>query len=165
MSTDRDLVWGFRCAFAWAEERDTGGVPALLALEHAFDRVGTLMVEVTPGASPQELAAGYRSFARERLLSPASPVAICVALLPETVPDPMGTQAQGPTQSTPDRVLFLWFVEGEAGNQLDTLIDEHESSLARSGLGRPVWSSTFRSTVVGSDTYMDQLWLDEETAS
>jgi hypothetical protein len=56
------------------------------------------------------------------------------------------------------RFLQLHFCNGDAAGDWDAGYGRFGQELEASGLARHLWTAPFIQTVVGTDTYSDQLW-------
>jgi hypothetical protein len=138
----------------WRAYRDRDPIPVELALDVRYPGMVAFFVEPT-GA--QEAVDDWFDGYLPGWLD-GSPVASVVAWSPEplldTKPDfvPVDPNAG-------ERVLHVHFVEG------DPLAEWHRwaslaADLEAAGVGRVVWASPFAQTHMGTDDYVDQLWVD-----
>jgi len=132
-----------------ADER-TGtadGVPAELALDRRFSGLVAMIGEQAEGASTDDVLAwaGARPCPAELVLT--------------FTPRPLFDDAPGdvPRDTVSNRFLQLAFVDGDPLEAFDERFVAYGDELAASGLGRIVFASPFLATVVGTDTYTDQL--------
>jgi hypothetical protein len=138
----------------WRAYRDRDPIPVELALDVRYPGMVAFFVEPTDGqdAVDEWFDANLPAWLE------GSPVASVVAWSPEplldTKPDfvPVDPNAG-------ERVLHVHFVEG------DPLAEWHRweslaADLEAAGVGRVVWASPFAQTHMGTDTYVDQLWVD-----
>ena len=66
-----------------------------------------------------------------------------------------------PRESARDnRTVLLWFLDGPPETSWEPVIAEHRRRLEEAGKGTVVAALPFKPTVVGTDTYTDQLWVD-----
>ena len=138
--------------------RDPDGVPIELALDHHFAGSVTVALQRTDGVSADELAQWLRTEGMPPVLD-GGPVALGSTWTPEHMGDntsqaPMdlGTPAGGD-----DRSLQLFFTDTDVRESWDRFVDYGER-VAASGLATVVGAAPFHRTVVGTDTYTDQLW-------
>jgi hypothetical protein len=131
-------------------------VPIELALDHRYAGLVSLFVEPEPGVAQETVDEWFDGYLPAWIRGSA--VASASAWSPEplldTKPDFVPTD---PTAG--ERVLHLHYVEGDP---LGTW-DHHRrlaGDLAASGVGRVVFAAPFIPTVIGTDRYIDQLWLD-----
>ena len=59
--------------------------------------------------------------------------------------------------ATHRRFMQLWFVDDKPESVWST-VESTAKEFGASGLGRIVFASPFKPTIVGTDTYTDQLW-------
>ena len=71
---------------------------------------------------------------------------------PKNAPMDLGSRAGGP-----ERLLQLFFLHGDVKDSLDR-IREYTDALESGGLAKVRLAAPFYKTVVGTDTYVDQLW-------
>jgi hypothetical protein len=84
-----------------------------------------------------------------------------VALVAGFTPLPLLADAPGdvPQLAAPDdRLMLLWFLDVDPAEAWSTTFAGHYDALAASGAGNLLWAGPFIPTVVGTDTYTDQLW-------
>jgi hypothetical protein len=152
---ERDFVLGFDGRSVLARSR-TGGVPPELALDHRFGHLVVSVVEPAPGRSAEEAAVAYDAHVAAGLLGAGSPVEICTAFSSIRAADPRQGRDADPPRSADDLVV-LWFCRTDPALQWDELLDLQERGVEEGGDGRVAWVSPFVPTVVGTDTYMDEL--------
>jgi hypothetical protein len=153
---ERDYVFGFDARLAFSQKRQPDGVPAVLALDHRFGHLGMTVIEPSPDRPAEESAEAYVTGCLPGLLQPGSPIDLCVGFVAARA-----TQAR--ERRDPDEVVVpadlvvLWFCETDPTAQWSDLVEAQAEGAAAAGLGRIVWVSPFVATVVGTDTYLDQL--------
>jgi hypothetical protein len=130
-----------------------------LAFEHQYPALAVVRVRSAATESGKPGQDSHRRLMQERLL-PGSDVAICVALKPESLPDPMHQDHPGAPKMEQESTLLLWFLDRPPSSDWLQLLDTYESLLAEEGVGDLEWASTFSPLIVGTDTYLDDLWLD-----
>lgn len=156
MFNERDHIHTGLYRFEWEHRRDEDGVPAELTLDHRFPGLVSVFVEAAAGSTPAEVGAWYRDQYLPSVLS-GSPAASVLAFTPL----PLLADAPGdvPRDAAADqRLLLLFFVDTEPAAAWDSIFAGQGEALAASGRGRVVWASPYLPTVVGTDTYTDQLW-------
>lgn len=151
MFEHRDHIHTLLYNFGWAVGRDDDGVPPELALDHPYTALVAQFLERADGVDWRDLEAWFRERSGE---TPD----IGQTLLLRPIPLPEGAPVTQPgMDGLRSRSLLLRFGDGtpaHAGAQAaDQLAD-----LEADGLGRLLWSSPFRPTIPGTDTYTDQLW-------
>ena len=138
--------------------RDPDGVPIELALDHGYEGSVTVAVQRTEGVDADELAEWMSDQGIPPLLAGSD-----IAMGSIWKPEPMGDNtAQAPMDlgtppGGPDRTLQLFFTESDVRQSWDRFGDYAER-VAASGLARVVFTGPFHRTIVGTDTYSDQLW-------
>ena len=154
---ERDFVFGYDGRLAFSAGRDVGAVPPELALDRRFPHLGLSLIELSAGSTPaDDAAAGYRSQCVPLVQAPGSPVALCMGFLGPRVTQGAEHRTPGAQPPADDLVVF-WFCDRDPLDEWEHLVAAHEKGVTAAGVGRVVWSSPFLATVVGTDTYMDQL--------
>lgn len=140
---------------AFVAERDADGVPVELALDHRFPGMVAVVGQAAESASVDDASSWCREWLEKKIAG--SPIALVL----HATPRPLLADRPADVPSTPgedQRFLQLWFVNQPA---LDAW-DEHLAGLAgeieAGGQAELLWASPFLPTVVGTDTYTDQLW-------
>ena len=157
--------------------RDDDGVPVELALDHRYPGLGVVVVEPAEGVSQDELRTWLRAEAVPDLL--AAPGVDMVAdwklpppLTPEQLaamapaqsepgakpaPGAPGGPSLGAPGGSPDRVVQLAFIEGDPRPAWDAF-RAYAKTIEAGGKGTVTFAAPFIKTVVGTDTYVDQIW-------
>ncbi|HXJ33797.1 MAG TPA: hypothetical protein VMS22_07115 [Candidatus Eisenbacteria bacterium] len=137
----------------WTLYRDADPVPIELALDHGFAGMAMLAVRRAPGVSAAAVDAWWRA-----ALPPAiagTPIATCASW--SAVPQ-RGAPMDIPVVDEPERLrMHLFFLDTDplrTWHRFETLGRE----LAASKLGEVVFASPWLPTIVGTDTYTDELW-------
>jgi hypothetical protein len=117
---------------AWFDGRD--GLPAAQLHERLSDKLLPALLD----GSPIELASSWTPSAGENA--------------PKDVPMDLGTQAGGP-----ERLCQLFFVGGDVRDALGGL-RQYTDGIEADGLADTRLVAPFLRTIVGTDTYTDQLW-------
>ncbi len=143
----------------WATYRDSDPVPLELALDHGFAGLVVVALDRTESTSEEEL----QSFLRDEAL-PAlhkdSPVAIAASWKP--VPMAGGSSSGAPMDlGTPsggeERTLQMFFCDEEPAGMW-ARVQAYTTAVEASGKAEVVFAGPFIPTVVGTDTYVDELW-------
>lgn len=145
----------------WTSYRDDYPVPLELALDHRYAGLITAFVERAEGIDEDDFQAFLRDTALPALLAD-SPIAMAAQWKPEppsnsptsNAPMPLGSAAGGP-----ERTMQLMFSEVRPDQVWDR-VRAYGEHVDGSGLGRVLFCAPFLPTIVGTDTYTDQLWLD-----
>ena len=147
MFEHRDHVHTQMYRYEWGVNRDQGGVPAELALDHPWK--GLVVVWAEADDRDATLARYRDEIVPEQLAG--SGAALCLCFTP--IPMPSG-QPSGVSESSGDegRFLRLYFLDREP----DGVFAETFRSLDEPA--RIELASAFHPTVPGTDTYTDQLW-------
>lgn len=139
--------------------RDADPVPIELALHHDYRGLVNVFLERPSSLPREELERWLEAEAAPRLLAGSS-----VAALSSWSPHPT---KGGPTETAPmdlgsapggdERTLQLLFLDDDPRAGWDR-VREYAREIDASGLARVIFASPFFPTVVGTDTYTDQLW-------
>lgn len=151
MFEHRDHIHTLLYNHGWSVGRDDDGVPPELALDHPYTALVAQFVERADGVDWRELEPW---FAERRSDTPG----IGQTLLFRPIPLPEGAPVTQPgMEGLRRRSLLLRFADADPAVAAAQASDQADA-LASSGLGRVLWSSAFRPTIPGTDTYTDQLW-------
>lgn len=138
--------------------RDADPVPIELALDHGYAGLAVVAVDPAEGVSDDALGTHLEAHALPALMND-SPIASMVAWRyvkmgegTENAPMDLG-MPPGP----PERRLQLFFIEA-APDEVWDRFHVYADDLAASGMGSVRFAAPFLPTVVGTDTYADQLW-------
>lgn len=138
-------------------ERDADGVPIELALDHRYEGLVAVVGQSTEGVDPADTSV----WVREAL--PARIAGTPIAQVLHALPRPLLADAPGdvPRAEGEDRrFLQLFFLETGGAESWDANFADLADAYASGGTAEVLWASPFRPTVVGTDTYTDQLWSD-----
>jgi hypothetical protein len=143
-----------------AAYRDEDPVPVELALDHHYDAIVAVFLDGRDGAEAAEVH--ERCIASGALpdLLADSQVEIAAAWTPrpefrnsrDSAPMSLGTPGGGE-----NRLVHLLFVEGDVRAALPK-IRAYTDRLAQEDIADVLLAAPFLRTVVGTDTYVDQLW-------
>lgn len=136
--------------------RDADPVPMLLALDAAYDGIVIAWFDARDGKEAPELLDQLRTAALPALLADG-PIEIAASFRPNANPakdQPMdlGTPAGGP-----ERLCQIFFVRGEVTDVLDR-VRTYTDAIEGSGVADVRLVAPFFRTVLGTDTYVDELW-------
>ncbi len=159
-----------RYAYASTTYRDDDGVPVELAFDHHYRGLGVVMLEPAGQATPEaviaesEQAAGRQLFGDRRIDMVVSLVPfVRTAVVPEAAPGekPAPGAPGGPSLGTeggsPERVLQLVLIE-TGPVEVWERVRAYAADLEASGTARATFVAPFHRSVVGTDTYVDQIW-------
>ena len=145
--------------FRSAVQRDADPVPVELALDHRYRGLAVASLERAPGASDAALDAWLEREALPKLLA-ASPIATAALFTPHATagsPTENAPMDLGSAPGGPERRLALCFLECDPRECWERL-RAFASAVDASGLARALFVAPFLPTVIGTDTYTDQLW-------
>jgi hypothetical protein len=147
----RDHIHTLLYNHGWAVGRDADGVPPELALDHPYTSLVVQFVERADGVDWRDLEAWFAA-------RTADTPTIGQTLLQRPIPLPESAPVTQPgLDNLRRRSLLLRFSDDTPSAAAEEAADQAEL-LATEGLGEVIWSSPFRPTIVGTDTYTDQLW-------
>jgi hypothetical protein len=153
---ERHYVFGFDGRLAFTAGRDPDGVAAELALDHRFGYLGMTVIEPAPGRAAEDGAEIYAAACVPRLLGAGSPIDLCVGFLASRATKAR-ERREGDEVAGPDDLVVLWFCETDPTSQWQDLVTVQAEAVRAGGIGQVVWVSPFVASVVGTDTYMDEL--------
>ncbi len=137
--------------------RDADPVPVDLALDHGYDGIVLAWFDATDGDAHGLHAALAGTLLPDLLRGSA--IAIASSWTPSpgqnaerNEPMDLGTRAGGP-----ERLCQLFFVKGDVRDSLDRF-HAYTSGVEAAGLAATRLVAPFLRTIVGTDTYVDQLW-------
>jgi hypothetical protein len=173
---ERTLVHSGIYRYLGAAHREPDGVPVELAFDHGYPGLGVVVVEPAPGTTRDDLQAALdakataafatdsrvdmvASFgvldteaARARNAPPsASPTDA------PTAPGQPGGPSLGSAGGSDDRIVQLAFVEGAPDDAWDWF-RSYADAIELTGHGTVTFAAPFFAAVVGTDTYLDELW-------
>jgi len=135
--------------------RDKDPVPLTVALDHRFAGLVSVALDRNEGVTEDDLIAWLDTEALPNLLE-GSTIACASSWKPEPrtgdVPMDLGT-----TPGTEARQLQVMFVDDRPETAWDDIV-AYSEAIAGSGLATMRWASPFIPTIIGTDTYTDELW-------
>ena len=141
-----------------ASYRDDDPVPVELALDHGYDGLIIVWMDGSNGRDADALRVELEGALVPKLLAGSS-IEIVSSWTPSAgendprdVPMDLGSKAGGP-----ERLLQLMFVRGDVRDALDG-VRAYTQSIESEGLATTRLVAPFFRTVVGTDTYVDELW-------
>jgi hypothetical protein len=135
--------------------RDSDGVPVELALHHDYRGLGVVVIEPADEVSPADLLAWLEGAAPG--WASISSWTLSPAFRPENRQATASPMSLGSDGGDPDRVLQLVFCERDPEVCWDG-IRRYTARIDQGGRGRVSFAAPFLPTVVGTDTYTDELW-------
>jgi hypothetical protein len=141
-----------------AAYRDDDPVPIELALDHGYDGIVIVWMDATGGRDARALRSELDAALVPKLLV-GSPIEIASSWTPSAgendprdVPMDLGSKAGGP-----ERLVQLLFVHGDVRASLGA-VRAYTDAVEAGGLATVRLVAPFFRTVVGTDTYVDELW-------
>lgn len=139
--------------------RDPDGVPVELALDHRFGGLVSIHVDRAEDVKHPAFDEWFDDVGRPLLLGPESPAAIVSSWRPII---PKGADGDAPMDlgsgpGTRQRSLQMVFLDDDPADSWGR-IRTYCSAVDASGLATVALAAPFIPTVVGTDTYADQLW-------
>jgi hypothetical protein len=134
--------------------RDVDPVPIQLALDHGYPGIAMIATDRAAGVSEEEFAAWtaeFDGFAGGPIASVASWRPQPRDEITSNAPMDLGTGPGGP-----ERTMQLAFLEGDTQEAWEA-VRRYVAAIDASGKGRVCFAGPFHKTVVGTDTYADQL--------
>ncbi len=158
MFEERDHVHTLLYDFVWEHRRDPDGVPVELALDHPYRGFVPVFIDRAEGVTNEELWDWLRNEHLPGLMtgSDADLVAAFTPIALET--DAPGDVPREAANAT--RTVLLWFLNTPPEVAWEPVFAKHRRRLEKSGKGKVVAALPFIPTIVGTDTYTDQLWSD-----
>ena len=137
--------------------RDDDPVPIDLALDRGYPGLVVLWWDAPEGTEASDLHEAVGQHTRALLAGSAIEIASSWTPSapdegPRDVPMDLGSPAGGP-----NRLVQLLLVDGDVREALDA-VRAYAGDVEAEGLGRLQLAAPFFATVVGTDTYVDQLW-------
>jgi len=148
MFPHRDHVHTLMYKVAGEQHATEDGVPTELALDRRYPGLAMFMFELAEGITLDQV----NTWSESRPLSADQMVRFTPIPLLADAPSDV------PRDESRDRVLQLFFLEGDPVDAWDSNFAALGDEFAKAGLGRVVFASPFRATVPGTDTYTDELW-------
>ena len=147
MFAERDHIHTLLYRYAGELQAHPGGCPAELALDRHFPGLVVTIAEPADGVDPDALLAHHRGG--------DLPAEVMVAATP--LPLLADRPGDVPADTATNRVLMMWFVDGDPLAVWDEHFAGMGEALESAGLGTIVFASPFLSTVPGSDRYTNEL--------
>ncbi|HKY13331.1 MAG TPA: hypothetical protein VJM33_00300 [Microthrixaceae bacterium] len=142
------------------EYRDDDPVPVELALDHRYRGLVSVHVDRAEGVKHPAFDEWFAAEGRALMLDDDSPFAMAASWRPIIPRVPEGQQAPmelGSGPGTPARSLQLFFSDEDPATVWDRVRD-YGAAIDASGVATVRLAAPFIPTVIGTDTYTDQLW-------
>jgi len=143
----------------WSHYRDIDPVPIELALDHPYQGLAVVAVDPAEGVSTEALNAHLTDEALPALMA-GSTVASMVSwsyIEPADGPTDRAPMDLGTPAGPAARQVQMFFCDGDPAAVWPRFRD-YAVGLKDAGTGEVVFAAPFHSTIVGTDTYTDQLW-------
>ena len=152
---ERDHVHTVLFDHLGAAYRDADPVPVQLALDHGYDGLAIVATDRAEGVDEAEFLAWTEASKAWREGSIAS----IASWRPQPRDEITGNAPMdlGTSPGGPERTLQLAFLEGDTARAWQD-VEAYVRAVDASGMGRVCFAGPFHRTVVGTDTYADQLW-------
>ncbi len=158
MFEERDHVHTLLYNYQWEARRDPDGVPVELALDHPYRGFVPVFIDRSEDISNEEFWNWLRTEHLPSLL-PGTDADLVAAFTPIALE--VDAPGDVPREAASDRrTVLLWFLNTPPESAWEPTIAEHTRQLEASGKGKVVAALPFIPTIVGTDTYTDQLWVD-----
>jgi len=148
------------CNQPWSQYRDEDPVPIELALDHPYAGLGNVFIDRADDVDEEDLIAFLAETALPELMADDSPVASCVSWKPierDDATDGNAPMDLGSPTGGSERTMQMFFLERDPRECWDRF-ERYAETVNASGLGSVVLAAAFVPTIVGTDTYTDQLW-------
>ncbi len=140
--------------------RDPDGVPLTLALDHKYSGIFLVFID---GKDGRDAAATHADLSKEVLPKAleGSKLDIASSWLPTEAFRGSGRSGQPMALGSPggdtNRLCQIFFTDGDVREQVDA-VRAYTDAVDASGIGEVLLAAPFIRTVVGTDTYVDQIW-------
>lgn len=134
-----------------------GGVPLELALDHDYPGLAVVAIEPSGGTARESLIDRLDSELVRGLLDGGAVDLVSSWRVKPWPSDHNVPMKRGSAGGTPDRILQLCFLEHDPVKCWDEF-HAYAAAVDQSGMGRVTFAAPFIPTVVGTDTYTDELW-------
>jgi hypothetical protein len=146
--------------YVGVDYRDPDGVPLTLALDHKYDAIIAVWLD---GRDGRDAAATHADLSKQLLpeVLNGSTLDIAASWIPSEGFRGSGRSGQPMALGTPgggdNRLCQLFFCEGDVRTQLDRM-HAYTEAVEKAGIADVLLAAPFLRTVVGTDTYVDQIW-------
>ena len=158
MFLKRDHVHTLLYNFAWEYRREPDGVPVELALDHPYRGLVAVFLDRCRRTTNEELWSWLRSEHLPSLL-PGTDADLVAAFTPIALEVDAPGDVPANRRATTAPVL-LFFLNTPPEVAWEPVFVEHRRRVEESGRATVVAMLPFIPTIVGTDTYTDQLWVD-----
>lgn len=133
------------------------GVPVELALNHQYQGLAVVVVEPAAGVDRDDLIRQLEDGPARRLLDGGNVDMVSSWKVIPRPPDAQSPMSLGTDGGAENRVVQLCFLEREPSGMWDRF-HAYAKDVEATGAGTVTFAAPFVPTVVGTDTYTDQLW-------
>lgn len=144
-------------SFLGADYRDEDPVPVMLALDRHYQGMIVMWFDGMDGAKPAESLAKLREKCLPEMLK-GSKIEIAATWAPFLSDEPRSSPMDlGAGPGGPTRFCQLMFTDSDPKESIDTL-KAYADAAEQAGIAKLSLCAPFKKTIVGTDTYADQLW-------
>jgi hypothetical protein len=155
MFEGRDHIHTLIYANRWDISRDAEGVPAPLALDHPWGGLVVLMVDRNPDVDPRTSSAWLRDEVIPAAMAD-TPWALTVGLSPIPLPKEAPV-FQPPNPGEENRMALMCFTDTDPRQCWD-VFERVAATISARDQASVSYAAPFIPTIMGTDTYTDQLW-------
>ncbi len=143
----------------WSHYRDPDGVPIELSLDHPYEGLAVVAVDPAAGVDTASLNAHLSGVALPELMNGSS----VASMVSWTYVDPTGGETErapmdlGTPAGPVERQVQMFFLNSNPADCWDGFV-QYAEGLTDAGMANVVFAAPFLPTIVGTDTYTDQLW-------
>ena len=148
MFNERDHIHTALYEYAGEANAPGSSMPVELALDRHYEGMITLIGEMADGIDAAAVTSWFQDL----------PCPGDVALIGTPLPLRGDRPSDVPDTQAANRVLIMTWVEDDPLKAFDDRFASLGDQFAGAGLGQIVFASPFLTTVLGTDTYTDQLW-------
>jgi hypothetical protein len=155
MFGERDHIHTLLYDYAW-EYGEPDGVGSALALDHPYDGVVAVMGEAEESVGRDGAAEWFRS---EVLPDMVKNTSVDQVIAWNPLPLLMDAPGDVPrSEESNTRFLHLYFLKDAPDAGWEQTFAPLGERMEKAGIGKVIWASPFKPTIVGTDTYTDELW-------
>jgi hypothetical protein len=158
--SERSHVHTANYDYVGVDYRDEDAVPLTLALDHHYDGIVAIWLD---GRDGRDAAATHAELSKDLLPAAleGSNLEIAASWIPSEAFRGSGRSGTPMALGTPgggdNRLCQLFFSSGDVRGELDRL-HRYTEAVEQAGIADVLLAAPFLRTVVGTDTYVDQIW-------